>query len=256
MSRGLLSKYKGKKIFLDMFKAVFVLPVLCIVLACIWGFLWFRASRIETERLNEGNTLYASSLMVNNYFDLMGNTMEVLRNDAYVKKTQAKSDFYWDADMRVAAQKVLNMVMIEPMFQSVYVLKGNEYRIKCSNPAYPLDEQGDRMMIETFYQSQFGKYGVKYYIDVYGSSRTLLYLTAGEQNSATGEKENGIIIGLDIGRIMENIFRENREGEQYLLVDAAGNVVHACGEGYTKGEQLQEEALLGQIGRASCRERV
>ncbi len=254
MSRGLLSKYKGKKIFLDMFKAVFVLPVLCIVLACIWGFLWFRASRIETERLNEGNTLYASSLMVNNYFDLMGNTMEVLRNDAYVKKTQAKSDFYWDADMSVAAQKVLNMVMIEPMFQSVYVLKGNEYRIKCSNPAYPLDEQGDRMMIETFYQSQFGKYGVKYYIDVYGSSRTLLYLTAGEQNSATGEKENGIIIGLDIGRIMENIFRENREGEQYLLVDAAGNVVHACGEGYTKGEQLQEEALLGLLGSGDVRQ--
>lgn len=247
MKKGLWSKYRGKKIFLNMFKAVFVLPVLCIVFACIWGFLWFRASRMETEKQNDKNTLYASSLMVNNYIDLMGNTMEVLRNDAYVRKTLSKSDFLWDGDMSVAAQKVLNMVMIEPMFQSVYILKGNEYRIKCSNPAYPLDEQGDRMMIETFYQSQFGIYGVKYYIDVYGSSRTLLYLTAGEQDSATGEKENGIIIGLDIGRIMDRIFRENREGEQYLLADGAGHVIHACGGGYAKGERIQEEWLLGLL---------
>lgn len=243
MGKGLLSKYKGKKIFRNMFSAVFILPALCIFLACIWGFFWFRASRIETEKVNDGNTLYASSLMVSNYMDLMGNTMEVLRNDTYVKKALAKSDFSWDGDMSVAAQKVLNMVMIEPMFQSVYVLKDNEYRIKCSNPAYPLDEQADRMMIETFYQSQFGKYGKKYYIDIYGSSRTLLYITAGEQNTGTGEKESGIIIGLDMGRIMENIFRPEREGEQYLLTDAEGNVVHTCGAGYTKGEQLQEEIL-------------
>jgi len=254
MSKGLFSKYKGKRIFMNMFKAVFVLPVLCIILACIWGFLWFRASRIKTEKLNDGNTLYASSLMVNNYIDLMGNTMEVLRNDTYVKKTLAKPDFSWDADISVAARKVLNMVMIDPMFQSVYVLKSNEYRIKCSNPAYPLGEQGDRMMIETFYQSQFGKYGVKYYLDVYGSSRTLLYLTAGEQDSATGEKMDGIIIGLDMGRIMENIFQENREGEQYLLVDAEGNVIHTCGGGYIKGEQLQEEALLGFLGNSDIRQ--
>ncbi len=146
-----MSKYKGKKIFRNMFSAVFILPALCIFLACIWGFCWFRASRIETEKLNDGNTLYASSLTVNNYMDLMENTMEVLRNDSYVKKALAKSDFSWDGDMSVAAQKVLNMVMIEPMFQSVYVLKGDEYRIKCSNPAYPLDEQADKMMIETFY---------------------------------------------------------------------------------------------------------
>jgi hypothetical protein len=181
--------------------------------------------------------------MVSNYMDLMGNTMEVLRNDTYVKKALAKSDFSWDGDMSVAAQKVLNMVMIDPMFQSVYVLKGNEYRIKCSNPAYPLDEQADRMIIETFYQSQFGRYGVKYYIDIYGCSRTLLYITAGEQNPGTGEKESGIFIGLDMGKIMENIFQPRRQGEQYLLTDAEGNVVHVCGEGYAKGEQLQEEIL-------------
>lgn len=243
MGKGLLSKYKGKKIFRNMFSAVFILPALCIFLACIWGFCWFRASRIETEKVNDGNTLYASSLMVSNYMDLMGNTMEVLRNDTYVKKALAKSDFSWDGDMSVAAQKVLNMVMIDPMFQSVYVLKGNEYRIKCSNPAYPLDEQADRMIIETFYQSQFGRYGVKYYIDIYGCSRTLLYITAGEQNPGTGEKESGIFIGLDMGKIMENIFQPRRQGEQYLLTDAEGNVVHVCGEGYAKGEQLQEEIL-------------
>ncbi len=254
MKKDLLKKYRGKKIFLNMFQAVFVLPVLCIVFACIWGFFWFRASRIETEKQNDKNTLYASSLMVNNYIDLTGNTMEVLRNDAYVRKTLAKTDFFWDGDMSVAAQKVLNMVMIEPMFQAVYILKGDEYRIKCSNPAYPLDEQGDRMMIETFYQSQFGTYGVKYYIDVYGSSRTLLYLTAGEQDAATGEKENGIIIGLDIGRIMDRLFRENREGEQYLLADGEGNVIHACGAGYAKGERFEEEWLLELLNNGDIKQ--
>lgn len=106
MKKDLLKKYRGKKIFLNMFQAVFVLPVLCIVFACIWGFFWFRASRIETEKQNDKNTLYASSLMVNNYIDLTGNTMEVLRNDAYVRKTLAKTDFFWDGDMSVAAQKV------------------------------------------------------------------------------------------------------------------------------------------------------
>lgn len=244
MGRKLFSRYRGKKIFMNMFSAVFILPAICIFFACIWGFLWFRASRLEAEKTNDSNTLYISSLMVNDYIDMVGNTMEVLRNDAYVKKALAKPDFVWDGNMSVAAQEVLNMVMIEPMFQSIYILKDDEYRIKCSNPGYPLDERADRMMIETFYQSRFGKYEVKYYIDVYGKSRTILYMTGGEQNPATGEKESGIIIGLDIGEIMESIFRAEREGEQYLLTDEAGNVVCACGDGYTKGEQLQEEVLL------------
>ncbi|MDE6622393.1 MAG: AraC family transcriptional regulator [Lachnospiraceae bacterium] len=244
MLKNLLDRYRGKKIFINMFQAVFILPAVCIFFTCIGGFYWFKANRIETEKQNDSSMLYASSLIVNNMTDRMSNTMKVLRNDNSIQKALAKDVFLWDSDMSLAAREVLNMVTVEPLLHSIYVLKGSDYLLKCSNPAYPLGNAADQMMIETFHQSHFGKYGVKYYIDIYGKSQTLLYITDGELNPRTAEKNSGILIGMDIGKAMDEIFPALLGGEQYLLTDAAGNIVYARGEGYIKGEILADPPLL------------
>ncbi len=247
MFKEIFSKYRRKRIFMNMFRAVFILPAICIFFTCIGGFYWFKINRINTEKQNDSNMLYASSLMVNSVIDRMTNTMKVLRNDAYIKKSLSKNAFSWDDDISIAAREVLNMVTIEPVFQSIYVLKGSEYIIKCSNPAYPLGKAADQMMIETFHRSSFGEYDVQYYIDIYGKSQTLLYLTDGEQNPRTSEKNNGILIGMDIGKTMDEIFPSLLDREQYLLLNASGNIVYACGAGYTKGEKIEEPLLLEAI---------
>ncbi|MDE6917003.1 MAG: AraC family transcriptional regulator [Lachnospiraceae bacterium] len=244
MFKSLFDRYRGKKIFMNMFRAVFILPAICIFFACIGGFYWFKSNRIASEKQNDSSMLYASSLIVNNMIDRMSNTMKVLRNDNYIQKALAKDTFSWDSDMNIAAREVLNMVTVEPLFQSIYVLKGSDYLIKCSNPAYPLGKSADQMMIETFHQSRFGAYGAEYYIDIYGKSQTLLYLTDGELNPHTGEKNSGILISMDIGKAMDEIFPSLLGGEQYLLADAQGTVIYACGEGYAKGEQLTIPSFL------------
>lgn len=245
MYKRLIAKYKGKKIFRSMFAAVFGLAAVCILMACVLGFFWFRATQIEEEKQNDSNMLYASSLMVDNAIHSVRDTMEVLRNDAYVKKALLKTTDFWNDDISVAAQEIINSVTADPMFHSIYVLKDGDYLLKCTNPSYPLNKQADDMMIETFYQSSFGEYATKYYIDIYGVSQSLLYMTAGEQALATGEKENGIMISIDIGKVMGSILpKTQEEGEQYLLADGAGNVVYARGGRYGNGEKLQEEILL------------
>ncbi len=93
MFKDILDRYRGKKIFMNMFRAVFILPAICIFFACIGGFYWFKANRIGTEKQNDSSMLYASSLIVNNMIDRMSNTMKVLRNDNYIQKALAKDTF-------------------------------------------------------------------------------------------------------------------------------------------------------------------
>lgn len=254
MFKDILDRYRGKKIFMNMFRAVFILPAICIFFACIGGFYWFKANRIGTEKQNDSSMLYASSLIVNNMIDRMSNTMKVLRNDNYIQKALAKDTFSWDSDMNIAAREILNMVTAEPLFQSIYLLKDSDYLLKCSNPAYPLGEPGDQMMIETFHQSHFEQYGTRHYIDIYGKSQTLLYITDGELDPRTGEKNSGILISMDIGKVLDEIFSTQLDGEQFVLADAAGNVVYACGDGYSKGGQLSQPPLPAMIESGQIRQ--
>lgn len=248
--KSFFGKYKGKPIFKNMFIAVFSLAAACTFLACVMFLIWFKISEVEDEKQNDISMLYASSLMVNNYILSIQDTMEVLQNDTYVKKIMVKEESLWDSDMMVAAQEVINTVTVDSMYHSIYIIKNGDYVLKCSNPSYPMNIKADQMMIETFYQSDFGDYATHYYIDIYQKNQSLLYMTNGEQNPTTGEKENGIMISVDIGSIMENVLPVVREREQYLLADTAGNIVYAKGDRYKNGENVENEELVQLLAQS------
>lgn len=254
MCRRFIEKYKGRKIFRSMFVASFSLAAACIFLACVFGFWWFRESQLKDDKQNADNMLYASSLMVDNYINSVKDTMEILRNDTYVKRQMAKDTYFWDDDMGIAAREIINTMTVNPVFHSIYVLRDGEYRIKCSNPSYPLNEQADKNMVELFYRSSFGQYMPWYYIDIYGKSQAMLSLADGEQNPSTGEKESGILISIDIGRVMESILPPAREGEQYLLADGDGSVIYATGGRFANGEKAGEEELLAFMKQCESRQ--
>lgn len=244
MFKKLIEGYKGKRIFRSMFVACFSLAAACIFLASILGFWWFYNTQIGKEKEDDGNILYASSLMINNYIDSVKNTMEVLQNDKYVQRQFIKGEFIWNQGMGIAAQEVINTVLVNPVFHSIYVLRDGDYVIKCSSPSYPMDANADRRMIEVFYQSNFGIYGTEYYTNPWGKEQSLLYLTDGEQNLSSGEKESGILISMDIEKVMESVFLTRQEGEEYWLMDKEGNVVYACGESYVNGKKMVEGDIL------------
>lgn len=256
MYRRLVEKYKGKKIFQSMFGACFGLAAICIFGACIWGFFWFEKTQIEKEKQNYSGMLYASSLMLDDYVRAVQDTMEVLRNDTYIKKQLAKDEFSWDKEMAVAAGQIGNLISVHSAFHSIYVIKSEDYLIKCTNASYPMDLAADQSMIEAFYESKFGTFQVIYYLDPNKESREILILTEGEKNPRTQDKESGILIGLDIGRVMGQIFPEQKEGEQYLLTDREGNPIYVLGAGIVDEDDGQEgsdgETLAG-IGKGEAR---
>lgn len=253
MMKSFIEKYKGKPIFKNMFVAVFSLAAACTFLACLFFLFWFSITEVEDEKKNQSSMLYSSSLMVDNYIISVRNTMEVLRNDTYVKKIFSREAEFWDSDMMIAAQEIVNTVTVDPLFHSIYVIKDGQYVLKCSNPSYPMNMQADQMMIETFYQSTFDTFSAKYYIDAYQKNQSLLYMTNGEQNPATAEKENGIMISVDIGSIMENILPYVKEGEQYLLMDKNANIIYAKGDSYKNGEVLQTPEILELLQQKATR---
>lgn len=243
MYRRLVEKFKGKKIFRSMFVACFGLAAVCILCASIWGFLWFERTQIEKEKQNYDSMLYASSLMLEDYVRAMQDTMEVLRNDTYLKKQMTKKEFLWDKEMAAAAGQIKNLVMAHGAFHSIYVIKDGDYLIKCTNASYAMNLAADQSLIEAFYESKFGDLQMIYYLDPNQESRKILALTEGEQNPRTRDKENGILIGLDIDRVMRQILPEQREGEQYLLTDEENNVLYAMGGELAASEREWKERL-------------
>lgn len=243
MYRRLIEKYKGKKIFRSMFGACFGLAAICIFGACIGGFFWFERTQIEKEKQNYSSMLYASSLMLDDYVRAVQDTMEVLRNDTYIRKQLTKEEFSWDKEMAVAAGQIGNLINVHSAFHSIYVIKGEDYLIKCTNASCPMDLTADQAMIQAFYESKFGIFQVKYYLDLDKESRKILILTEGDQNPGTGDKESGILIGLDIGRVMGQIFPVQKEGEECLLTDGEGKLIYATGSSFVNGEDIQEGIL-------------
>lgn len=243
MYRRLIEKYKDRKIFKNMFVACFSLAAICILGFSVFGFVWFEKTQIEKEKRNYSGILYASSLMVDESIQAMQDMMEVLRNDTYIKKQLAKEDFSWDNEMKIAAGQIRNMLSVQAAFHSVYVIKGEDYLMKCTNASYPMDLAADQAIIRVFYDSSFGKYALAYYLGTDKQSKSILVLTDGEQNTKTGEKENGILIGLDIGEVMRQIIPQEHQGEQYILADAEGNIIYAVGESVINGEMLLKRKL-------------
>lgn len=226
-----------------MFVACFSLAAICILGFSVFGFVWFEKTQIEKEKRNYSGILYASSLMVDESIQAMQDMMEVLRNDTYIKKQLAKEDFSWDNEMKIAAGQIRNMLSVQAAFHSVYVIKGEDYLMKCTNASYPMDLAADQAIIRVFYDSSFGKYALAYYLGTDKQSKSILVLTDGEQNTKTGEKENGILIGLDIGEVMRQIIPQEHQGEQYILADAEGNIIYAVGESVINGEMLLKRKL-------------
>lgn len=244
MYQNFMERYKGKKIFRRMFVASFGLAAVCIFLSCILGFWWFRLTQLQKERQDHSNILYAYSLMFDHYRNAVEDTVEVLRNDTYLKKVMNRKEFVWDDDMGIAAQEVFNMVTVNPMFHSIYVFGDGEYILKSSNPAYPMDRQGDSMMQGIYQGSVFGTYTPAYYIDIYGKNKTLLCLASGEMDPLTGQKENGVLVSLDVGRVMDTILPSGGDGEQYLLLDKTDQIIYTRGGMFANSENLTEDVLV------------
>lgn len=243
MYRKLIEKYKGKKIFRRMFAACFSLAAVLIVCSCVGGFLWFERTHLDEEKRNHENVLWASSLMIKSYMDTMEEYMETLRGDTYVKKTFLKESHSWDRDMSIAAQEIRNMADVSPMLHSIYLMSGGEEILKCVNPSYPMTQEDDGRMRELFAQNDFLDFFSSHYTDVYGEEQWILGFSNGELDPATGEKESGILISLDIGKIVEEVFSRTPGGRNYLLADAKGTVVAEQGGGYSGGEALKGELL-------------
>lgn len=243
-----LKKFREKQIFSSMFIAVSGLAIMCVLLACVSGFIWFRSSRIEEEKQKDINVLYASSLTLNNYIQTAEYVMKTLQNDAYVKRMVAKNYFAWDDETSIAAKSIVNTVTVNSMFHSIYIISNEEYLIKCSSSAYPLDINGDTKFINLFYQMEFGHYAPYYYTDIYGEQQSLLCLADGELDHASGQNEDGILISIDIGKVMEQLFSNRRDGEQYLLTDLSGNIIYSCGGMYANTDSVEQE-LLTEINK-------
>lgn len=246
-------RYKGRKIFKSMFIACSSLAAVCILTACISGYFWFYMTQLEEEKNTDCDVLYASSLMIENYISTVKDTMEVLNSDTYVRRLLAKNEYSWDDNMSIAAQQILNTVAVNPMFHSIYLLGEEEYLIKSTNPSYPLNKQADDMMQELFYQGSFGEFTSFYYLDVYGKPQSLLCLLEGEKNPINAKKEAGVLISVDIGSIMNCVFPEYREEEEYLLLNKAGRIIYACGTRYQNGDELEEGELLFYINNCTNR---
>lgn len=239
--REWIEKYKSKRIFQSMFMTCFGLASACILFVCIGGFVWFRNSELEKEKQTAENTVKMKALMLSEEMNAIEDAMEVLRNDTYVNQSFVKRSNQWDETMNIASKSVLNMISSNPALHSIYAFKNGEYMIKTSNPAYPMNMNGDRMMNEIFYNSSFGTLEYHYYMDLYGVSRCLFTLSDGEKNPSLGEPEKGILIGMDIGRWMEDSFDDLRPGEQYLISDKDGNIV------YQKGGLLENQTNLFEV---------
>lgn len=243
MFQYLWKKLQRKQIFRSMFLAVSGLAIMCVLVSCILGFIWFRSARIGEERQKDGSMLYTSALTVGNYLQSVENAMNALQDDFYVKRLAVKESFRWDEDTNIAAKSIVSAVTLNAEFHSIYVIGNEDYLIKCTAPSYPMDAGLEQQMIDLFYQLEFGSCTPFYYIDPYGKNQSLLSLADGELDPVSQRKKNGILISMDIGKVMRQQFPELRKGEQYLLTDNTGNVVFSLGEGYASGEWIGESLM-------------
>lgn len=246
-----IGKYRGKRIFREILLTCFGLASICIAAACMGGFFWFRATQMEKERQTAENIVGISALMIENEMSAVEDAMAVLRSDSYLKQVLERSDADWDEKMNVASKSVLNILSVNPLFQSIYVFKDNNFIIKTSNPSYPMNSQADEMMTGFFYGSQFGEWTAHHYRDVYGDERSVVSLSDGETRSGELLAKKGILISLDIGKLVEQVLPALREGEQYVFTDAKGRVL--SGQGGLLAEE-KTSISMGEDANGSVRE--
>ena len=237
----IFQKYRGKIILRRIFAVSFGLAAVCILLSCILGFGWFRVSQIQQQESDYENRMDTYVLVLQNYGKSMENVVTVLENDVYICKLINRNTFAWDSTTGIAAQEVTNLVSVNPMIHSAYVWLEDDYLIKSTNPSYPIDQNGDARMLDIFRMSTFHESAVIPYLDIYGKSQSLLCLTSGSMDPATGGKRSGIQVNMDLDKIMTLTLPKTEE-EQFLLIDRDGNIVYEQGtrEIYRVGERLED----------------
>lgn len=220
-------KYKDRRIFKNIFLSCFGLPVLCLIIAGIMGFSFMYKVQIDQKKNSIINVLNSYSIMIDNQLDAVENSIENLQNDTYVKRLIARNEFTWDDDMNIAAKEIVNNLAVNSDFHSIYLISNGEYILKSTGPNYPLNQEADRNMVELFYNSNYGQFTTYDYIDIYGKEKTLLSLSRGEIDSFTGNKKGGVLISLDIRKILDDILLVDSEGEMYFLVNSSGETIYS-----------------------------
>ncbi len=241
-----LGKYKGRRIFRNMFFASFSLAALCIFLAVLLGSWYFSEGEKQKGFADNENKAYTSTLRLQEYIGTMCEVMTVLRNDIYMKQELVRTEDVWDRNTFIAAKQIYNLVQVDDSLHSIYAFHNEAYMLKAANYSYPLNPEADSRMQQIFYESEFGVIEAHSYTDLYGEKVNLLCLSEGEIDPVNGEKENGILVSLDIGDVMETFRSEN--GERDLLIDSKGSIVYDLGGEFMNGDSLPEEleAFLDQ----------
>ena len=218
----------------------FGLSAVCILLACVLGFGWFRMSQMQRQERDYEGRMETYALVLQNYGRSMENVVTVMENDVYVRKLVSRNTFEWDSTTGIAAQEVANLVSVNPMIHSVYVWLEDDYLIKTSNPSYPIDRAGDARMLDIFRMSTFHESMTVSCLDIYGNSQSLLCLSSGEMDPATGGKKSGILVSMDLDKIMTSTLPQTAEGEAFLLIDEDGTIRYTQNSSFPAGETLEE----------------
>lgn len=250
MRRIGVKKYRERKILRRMFLAIFCTSVLCILIACGIGFFWMQSVYLSRVRENVKKELNSSQLSLGNAVSTANHTLEFLGKNTTVSRVIVGNSREWDENLSNAADQLVNMVSVNRELHSIYIMGDRGSLLKVINGQYPMNMIQNQAIEAFFYQPGQVRYqyGLLSYEDSSGKKQRLLSITAGD---LAGEAlENGVMVNLDIGGLMNRVFPEIRAGEAFLLLDSDYRVLGSRGERYSYGQRLDKDPFILAAERA------
>lgn len=247
MYRKVLKKYKERKILQQIFIGTFGISVICILIACSIGFSWFQTNTEKELVENQKSELSNYFLVIDNYMTSAQDTLEILSKNMYVKRIIAMGDMSWDDNMSIVANTVVNTLSVNPRLHSIYVIGASDILMKSTNSKFPMTGKQDEEMREYFKGSYLKRYHMISYQDVFGKEQLILSITTGDLKENELSYSQGVMVNLDLGGILKEVFPVPELGENYVIMDYNYNVLGAKGERYQVGDYGLEDAFLREV---------
>lgn len=246
MYKNLLKKIRERAILKRIFLSTFGISVFFITCICIICFSWLQSLTEKDVTQNEHRILAHYNLVFDNYISSARQSVETLYKNVYVTRAIVTNQMEWNDNMSVVAHTILNVIKVNPRFDSIYVIGTEGILLKSTSYVIPPKNNIEKLVTQIFSSSYKKRINTWSYMNLYGKEEQLLCVAMGESNGS-GVYTSGIAVNINVGNIIDEVFQQVEDSGSYFIMDSKGIILGEAGGQFEFEQKINDTQLLEAI---------
>lgn len=247
MKNTIWKKYKEKTVLKKMFTLTSgISSVFLIIIGIVVGSQMVEVKRHEIIQTDQ-KTMQNMQLIIDKYMETANNTVQILYKNPYIKRALVKEGTEWDDTMFISGQSIVTSISVNTQLHSIYLVGMDGIVMKCTGPSYPMTDEMDEQVFRVFKNSYVRNSNIWSYSDIYGRNHDMYSIVLGEMDAHNNSYLRGIIVNLDMGSLINQIFPGVKDKESYLLADEKGILIGLKSGVWKFGEDVGSDEIFRAV---------